>query len=1147
VKLNKKIKKRIIISLLAAAGICFVTGVIAFFWLIVFFPGDKIDQSNIEKVLAIESPVFYKGGSNRIGVFFKEDHRQYVPYEKMPKHFVDAIIASEDHEFFSHYGVDFFGIARAMLANLRAGRVVQGGSTLTQQTAKNLFKRQKRSIKSKLKELLYAWRLEYHYSKEKILEFYANQFYVSGNGRGLGVASRYYFNKPVNELSLLESAFIAGSVKQPNHYNPFIKKNDADVEEALGESKRRVSYVLGQMYKLKLISAKEYQLNLGAGIPFEQGRMYYSLNTIMDLVRKALAEPVVEEALRRKGIENVATSGIKIFTTIEEDWQESSFFALRKELSRLDLRLRGYDREKLQKKYSKLIKKGHQKAELGKFLFGRVEEINLTEKKPFIRVSFRKLGNEIGNSGFIDQKSIMTFLGHLVKFQHQRWTEAEKKDLKQLKKIILPGDLVYVSIRDEDPLSGNFFLDLEKYPVIQGAAMAIKDGTIRAMSGGVDNKFFNRATSARRPMGSTIKPLVYAAAVQLGWNSIDLLNNERRMFVYQNKPYFPRPDHQSPNKWVSMSWAGVHSENLASVWLLYHLCDQLTPAQFKELISHVDMARKDDETHNEYKRKIRDEFGIVVDRNVLYQVAFERAVREAEPDLLFAGKNTEYELLDKFYYRAEFKNLKIIPEDSENPDKKEDKRKKKKIKLNKEQKLKLKLLSQNYVGYMQKRQALMAVRAGLLDLESKPKSTSRFDPEQPVFKFFQITDEKNNIETEKQVSDREEGQGKIIFTDLPPEKNWQHLPEEDLVLLYNSLAEMDQEEFWANIIIDNILSISTLETINEIMEQEFKKLSSKPPYSFAVLSQVPDFKIMASIRYLVELCNNIGITSKLDPVLSFPLGSNVLTLYEVGRIYEALSKGKIVFDRTGESRPELFIIDHIKNSEDEIIYQPDRFVRKIIAPKTSLSVNDILQNVVRHGTGRLARRAVRIHSRDPQRENYLRELDLKVPVLGKTGTANHFTNAAFAGIVPGKGNKSGAVTLEEGTILTTYAGFDNNLPMVRTSTHITGSSGALPLWATLANDIMLKREYSEKIDLDDFSFSGSSELSLKYQEIGQISVAVDKKKGGIPVARTDSSFLPGIKSKKNAEILTFGSYSDDGLFEPERNFQPYWKIQEEIR
>ena len=136
-----------------------------------------------------------------------------------------AIVAAEDGAYWSHPGVNLWGIARAMVANVQAGRLVAGGSTITQQTAKNLYYRPDRSLKSKWTELINALRLEHHHSKEDILTFYANQFHVHGNGRGIGIAARYFFDRDLTaqdvEWGLLESAYVAGLVKGPSLYDPF--------------------------------------------------------------------------------------------------------------------------------------------------------------------------------------------------------------------------------------------------------------------------------------------------------------------------------------------------------------------------------------------------------------------------------------------------------------------------------------------------------------------------------------------------------------------------------------------------------------------------------------------------------------------------------------------------------------------------------------------------------------------------------------------------------------------------------------------------------------------------------------------------------------------------------------------------------------
>ena len=157
---TKQILKKLLYAIAALSGLTIIVSLCAFFWLVVFYPGEQIKQKNIEKILSMESPVFYSDGLNKIGVFFQEAHRQYIQYDEIPDAFINAIVASEDHNFFEHFGVDIPGVIRALVANIKAGKVVQGGSTITQQTAKNLFKRKDRSLRSKLTELLSALRLE---------------------------------------------------------------------------------------------------------------------------------------------------------------------------------------------------------------------------------------------------------------------------------------------------------------------------------------------------------------------------------------------------------------------------------------------------------------------------------------------------------------------------------------------------------------------------------------------------------------------------------------------------------------------------------------------------------------------------------------------------------------------------------------------------------------------------------------------------------------------------------------------------------------------------------------------------------------------------------------------------------------------------
>src|SRR5210317_1221366 len=156
--------KKIFIALLFFLILAAVGAGAVLYWFVVHEPGDEISEEHIRSILGRESPVFYSDGVTPLGAFFADARRQYVDYEEIPESFINALVAAEDNRFFNHFGFDVQGIVRAAIKNIEAGRVVQGGSTLTQQTAKNLFKRKDRSYKSKFIELIYALRLEYNYS-----------------------------------------------------------------------------------------------------------------------------------------------------------------------------------------------------------------------------------------------------------------------------------------------------------------------------------------------------------------------------------------------------------------------------------------------------------------------------------------------------------------------------------------------------------------------------------------------------------------------------------------------------------------------------------------------------------------------------------------------------------------------------------------------------------------------------------------------------------------------------------------------------------------------------------------------------------------------------------------------------------------------
>ena len=785
-----------------------IGGAAVLYWLVAINPGPEIELANIEKILGRESPVYYRDGSEKIGVLFQDAHRQYLTYHQIPQSFVNAIIAAEDDQFFEHFGIDIFGVTRAMIANIRAGRVVQGGSTITQQTAKNLFKRESRTWRAKFKELLYALRLEYHYPKEKILEFYINQFFVSGNGHGLGVAARYYFDKDVEDLTLLENAFIAGSVKRPNYYNPFTKPTEEAAEKARKRARERAVYVLGHMQRLGLITPSEYAAAVSSEIVFNWGRMSFALNTIMDLVREGLSAPEITDALEENGISNVSTSGVRIFTTVEKKLQDITLYALRKELSRLDVLLRGYSREAVQKEYAELDYTGDALLQPEAFLFGRIENIEKDDAGgPLVRVSFDTIRAE----GTVTGQGFEALLTPFAQFKRHRWSEAEKEDLHDLLGELQTGDRIYVSVREVDE-NGNAFLDLERYPEVQGGALVLRQGAVMAMAGGTENRFFNRAVDARRSMGSTFKPFLFAAALQLGWNATDLLNNRRNVFVFHDTPYFPRPDHTSPHERVSMSWAGVTSENLAAVWLLYNLTEHLTPPRFREVAAYLDLVPREGEhpeTYEQFMRRIRDKYGILVNRETLLQASYDSAVKNLETDFLFDGRAAEYRRLRDLPYGLHFnryaRDLRLSPEEKAEMSQRE----------NSELALRHGILSRNFLALQRLMENLKQFQL-LLEIEDTPVQT--VDP------LAFLDSQSGNLQPGGIFWENQAGQ--VVFSLWTPRENGRIVSQE---AIRSRLASMDSaavKKFWESILLDGYLSVYAMQQVAAQMARESEELFS---------------------------------------------------------------------------------------------------------------------------------------------------------------------------------------------------------------------------------------------------------------------------------------------------------------------------------
>ena len=263
---------------------------------------------------AVSSQVFDSHG-RLITTLHSDQNRLPIDINKVPQNLQNAFIAAEDNRFYEHIGIDPIGIFRAIFANLTNRGIAQGGSTITQQLAKNAFLSQEQTLKRKIQEAMLALEIEHKYSKKEILEMYMNQIYFGQGAYGIQTAAKTYFNKDVNELLLTQCAMLAGLPKSPNYYSPF---------NNLNEAKKRKNVVLDQMVKYGYVSAAEAEdaknqdLGLSKSHQSKEADEYASF---IDYVSQQVAKKYGDDALYKEGL--------KIYTTMDVDKQHAAVRAMR--------------------------------------------------------------------------------------------------------------------------------------------------------------------------------------------------------------------------------------------------------------------------------------------------------------------------------------------------------------------------------------------------------------------------------------------------------------------------------------------------------------------------------------------------------------------------------------------------------------------------------------------------------------------------------------------------------------------------------------------------------------------------------------------------------------------------------------------------
>ncbi|MGA0164089.1 MAG: penicillin-binding protein 1A [Bdellovibrionota bacterium] len=501
-----------------------------------------------------EASLVFSNQGEVIGEFFEE---RRIVVKDIPEVIKQAFIAAEDAQFYSHRGIDFWGVLRAAYVNLKAGGIRQGASTITQQVARAFLLSSERTYTRKIKEAILAWKIEQSLSKEQILFLYLNQIYLGHGAYGVASAAQIYFGKKLEDVSLAEAAVLGGLPQAPSRYSP--ARNPYRV-------KRRQLYVLRQMLNENFITKAQYESAANEDIYVEPRR------DINKTLAPYFVEYIRQYVMNKYGSRMVLEDGLKIYTTLNLDMTRYAQNALRKGLSELEKR-QGYKGplKKLQKSEVEKYFAGRrfEEQEIGSENIQQNLEVDQkeTEGRGLIRM---KSGPALEVGDFIegivvrvdDSKNevIVEYEPELyariqledLKWAHERISPDDEdqviKAVTKVSEVLNSGDVIVMTVKalsesaeategQDRPYSISIEAALEQDTEVEGALMSVdpRNGFVYSMIGGYDfnRSQFNRAVQARRQPGSSFKPIIYAAALEYGFTPASLLQDSPITFENQ--------------------------------------------------------------------------------------------------------------------------------------------------------------------------------------------------------------------------------------------------------------------------------------------------------------------------------------------------------------------------------------------------------------------------------------------------------------------------------------------------------------------------------------------------------------------------------------------------------------------------------------
>ncbi|NKB46991.1 MAG: PBP1A family penicillin-binding protein [Legionellales bacterium] len=427
---------------------------------------------------------------------FGEKRRIPITIDEVPPQLIQAILATEDQRFYSHPGIDIYGLARAAIELAKTGEKVQGGSTITMQVARNFFLSNKKTYLRKVNEILLAIKIDRELSKDKILELYLNKIYLGNRAYGVAAAAKVYYGKPLSELTLAQLAMIAGLPKAPSAINPLANPKAA--------FKRR-NHVLSRMLEEGYITQQQYN----EAITEKISAIYHGPNIE---VHAPYVGEMIRQALYSNFGEQAYTRGYHVYTTVDSRLQQIANATLQHGLIQYEQR---HDYRGAETQLAPLT------------TANRAATLKALQTLPTYHPVFPAIVTDIQAQSIqvmLANEQIITINWDGLAWARKRLPNGHwDRKPTQSSDIVKLGDVIRVYQTE------NHRWQLTQIPEIEGSLIALRpqDGAIQALVGGFSyqKSNFNRATQAKRQPGSSFKPFIYAAALAKGFTLATMIND----------------------------------------------------------------------------------------------------------------------------------------------------------------------------------------------------------------------------------------------------------------------------------------------------------------------------------------------------------------------------------------------------------------------------------------------------------------------------------------------------------------------------------------------------------------------------------------------------------------------------------------------